>query len=435
MKNISASHRYRGPWVAGALLPLLMAPAMAVDLATADGAWTFSIDGNVNADYVYTNCQSATSAKPVAGGLTCVGSANGNSVSSVDNGLLHAAFVFGVATTQDGIDITAHLGLYPGIDTHTGGDPNNANAGGNNTALGTGGLDVRQVYATFGNKDIGTVLVGRQIGLFGADVILNDMTLLGVGGPGGAASAAPGNTTLGGIGLGYIYTDWLAQINYTTPNFSGFNVTAGIFNPINSLTDAAPAGASLAGDTTLPKKAPGFHGKVTWTLPIADGTKFYASATFITQDQNYVHTDALGAATPFSYTGTGYDIFAKIDVQAFEAFGYYYHGSGLGTTGLFVLSDDGLGNKRDSDGYMAQVSYKFGPLKLGVNYGDSRLDQASGEVNPTLLRSNRKATGGLYYSVTKNLTLLGEYSNVKSEAQNGGTNTANTFNIGAFVGF
>jgi predicted porin len=422
MKNIFASHHYRGPWVAGALLPLLMAPVMAVDLVTADGAWTFSIDGNVNAEYVYSNCQSPGSAHTVAGGLTCVGSPNGNGVSSVDNGLLPAAFVFGVATTQDGFDITAHLGLYPGIDTHTGGDPNNANAGGNNTALGTAGLDVRQVYATFGNKDMGTVLVGRQIGLFGADAILNDMTLLGVGGPGGAASAAPGNTTLGGIGLGYIYTDWLAQIDYTTPDFSGFSVTAGIFNPINSLTN---------GDATEPKKAPGFHGKAVFKLPIADGVKFYASATFITQEQDYVSV----ARGPYSYTGTGYDVFAKIDVQDFEAFGYYYHGSGLGTTGLFVLSDDGLGHKRDSDGYMAQVTYKFGPLKLGVNYGDSRLDKASGEVAPTLVRSNRKATGGLYYSLTKNLTLLGEYSNVKSEAQNGGTNTANTFNIGAFVGF
>ena len=53
MKNIFASHSYRGLWVAGALLPSLIGPAMAVDLATADGKWTFSLDGNVNADYVY----------------------------------------------------------------------------------------------------------------------------------------------------------------------------------------------------------------------------------------------------------------------------------------------------------------------------------------------------------------------------------------------
>ncbi|HEX2791608.1 MAG TPA: hypothetical protein VHN17_14345 [Steroidobacteraceae bacterium] len=404
---------------------------MAVDFTTADGKYTLSVAGNVNGDYVYSSCQSNTAGSPaavVAGGLACVGGGNGNSVSSVDNGLLPAAITFGIVTTQDGIDIGAHFGFYPGIVTHTGGDPNNANAGGTNTALGTAALDVRQVYLTFGNKDVGTVLVGRQIGLFGQDAILNDMTLLGVGGPGGAASPAPGNTTLGGIGLGYIYTDWLAQMNYTTPDFAGFNLTAGIFEPLESLTDPA-------GSTPETKKAPGFHGKAAYTLPIADGVKFYASATFITQEQDYDFGGGVDPTTHVSYTGTGYDIFAKIDVQDFEAFGYYYHGSGIGTTALFVNGADALGAKRDSDGYMAQLTYKFGPAKLGVNYGDSRLDQASGEVAPTLVRSNRKATGGVYYSVTKNLTLLAEYSNVRSEAQNGGSDTANTFNVGAFVGF
>ncbi len=423
MKNIFASHCYRGALLAGALVPLLVAPAMAVDFTTADGKYTLSVAGNVNGDYVYTSCQSAGSAVAIAGGIACVGGGNGNSVSSVDNGLLPAAITFGISTTQDGIDIGAHFGFYPGIVTHTGGNPN---GGGTNDALGTAALDVRQVYLTFGNKDMGTFLVGRQIGLFGEDAILNDMTLIGVGGPGGAATTAPGNTTLGGIGLGYIYTDWLAQLDYTTPDFAGFTLTGGVFEPIDSLSDPG---------TPETHKAPGFHGKAAYTLPISDGVKFYASATFITQEQDYDFGGGLDPTTHVGYTGTGYDLFAKIDVQDFEAFGYYYHGSGLGTTALFLLSTDGLGHKRDSDGYMAQLTYKFGPAKLGVNYGDSRLDQASGEVNPGLVRSNRKATGGIYYSVTKNLTLLAEYSNVRSEAQAGGSDTANTVNIGAFVGF
>ncbi|MFX8542914.1 hypothetical protein ABTM06_19455, partial [Acinetobacter baumannii] len=88
-----------------------------------------------------------------------------------------------------------------------------------NTALGTASLDVRQVFLTFGNKDMGTVLAGRNIGLFQADAILNDMTLLGVGA--GGSNASPTNTSLGSIGFGYIYTDWLAQINYTTPDLNG----------------------------------------------------------------------------------------------------------------------------------------------------------------------------------------------------------------------
>jgi len=443
MKNIRATQQVLRPSLGGLLLAALAAsPAWGIDLKNSDGSWTFSIDGEVNVDYIFSSCQSTTSAVAVTGGLTCVGTASGSSVSNIANGLLPAAFTFGVATTQDGIDLSAHLGLYPGIATNNSGSPNLGplGASASNTALGTTGLDIRQVYMTFGNKDMGTFTLGRNIGLFGADVILNDMTLPGVGAPGSAAGPVPANTTLGGIGFGYIYTDWLAQIDYTTPDFSGFGFTIGVFDPINSLSDVG---------TVDPKKAPGFHGKLTYTLPIAAGTKLYLSATFITQEQNF----EVGApAASYSYTGSGEDIFAKLDVQDLELIGYYYHAEGLGTTALFLYgafdaacTAPAVGvcpQTRTSDGYFAQATYKFGPLKLGVNYGESKLDFANAAdqiVNPGLLANNRKATVGLYYSLTKNLTLLGEYSNVKSTAQtsgpNGDTNSANTFNIGAYLGF
>jgi predicted porin len=357
-------------------------------------------------------------------------------VSNIGNGLLPAAFVFGVATTQAGIDITGHLGLYPGIATNDGGSPNlQATSGPTNTALGTTGLDVRQVYMTFGNKSMGTFTLGRQIGLFGADAILNDMTLPGVGAPGSAASAAPSNTTLGGIGFGYIYTDWLAQIDYTTPDFSGFSVTFGIFDPLNSLSD------SNAGYDTAAKKAPGFHAKISLTLPFSDTTKLYVSVAGITQKQDYFYALPVipaGLPTTYDYNGNGIDVFAKLDVANFEVFGYYYHASGLGTTALFNLGAFGFGDTRDSDGYLAQATYKFGALKIGVQYGESKLDYANSAdqtANPALVSSNKKGTVGLYYSLTDNLTLLAEGSDVKSKSHAGGENTATTINAGAFFKF
>ena len=48
-------------------------------------------------------------------------------------------------------------------------------------------VDVRQAYLTFGNKDMGTVKLGRDYGTFGFLPIISDMTLLGVG----AATRAP----------------------------------------------------------------------------------------------------------------------------------------------------------------------------------------------------------------------------------------------------
>src|SRR6516162_3255609 len=369
MKNTRATLQSLHRSVAGILLVALALPAAAIDLKNADGSWTFSLNGNVNVDYIWSSCQSTTSAVVIPGGLTCVGSESSSNVSSIANGLLPAAFVFSVATTQGSIDLAAHLGLYPGIATNDGGSPNlqtGSRNGSTNTALGTTGLDVRQVYMTFGNKSMGTFTLGRNIGLFGADVILNDMTLPGVGGPGGAASAAPANTTLGGIGLGYIYTDWLAQMDYTTPDISGFSFTLGIFEPLNSLTE--PAGA-----TVEPKKAPGFHAKGSFTLPFSDTTKLYVSVAYLTQQQYYDST-SLGT---YNYTGNGVDVFAKLDLANLEVFGYYYHGSGLGTTALFLYGAYNNGQTRDSDGYLAQATYKFGALKVGVQYGESKLDYAN----------------------------------------------------------
>jgi predicted porin len=435
MNNIRATLQFIYGLMGSVLLAALALPAAALDLKTADGAWTFSLNGNVNVDYIWSSCESATSAATIAGGLTCTGTASGSNVSNIANGLLPAAFVFGVATTQHDIDIAAHLGLYPGIATNDGGSPNlqaNSKNGSSNTALGTTGLDVRQVYLTFGNKSMGTFTLGRNIGLFGADAILNDMTLPGVGGPGGAATSAPSNTTLGGIGFGYIYTDWLAQIDYTTPDFSGFSFTFGIFDPLNSLSE---------GDATVePKKAPGFHAKGSFTLPFSDTSKLYVSVAFLSQQQYYVDAPIPPSTigTPYNYTGDGVDVFEQLDVQDFEVFGYYYHATGLGTTALFNLGSFDNGETRGSDGYLAQATYKFEALKVGVKYGESKLDYANSADqadNPHLVESNRKGTLGLYYSLTDNLTLLAEGSEVKSKEHGGGSNSATTINAGAFFKF
>src|SRR3546814_6735819 len=99
-----------------------------------------------------------------------------------------------------------------------------------------------------GRPGFGEVKIGRDIGLFASEQILNDITLLSSGTP--AGNVAPSNTTLGRIGVGYIYTDFQPQITYTTPSFSGFTASIGIFEPLSSLTGPAES-----------NKEPGFQGK------------------------------------------------------------------------------------------------------------------------------------------------------------------------------
>lgn len=410
--------------LAAIVLGTIAAPsARAIDVAS--GKWTLSFDGNVNAHYIYSNCESHPVV--VGGGLACVAP---DSSSSVSNGLLPAALSVSGATNQDGYDLGFTFGLYPGISTNDGGSPNlqaadNANFG--HTALGTAGLDIRQVFLTVGTSTMGTIMAGRNIGLFGADAILNDMTLLGVGG-GNGSYAAPANTSLGSIGLGYIYTDWLSQIDYTTPAMGGAKVTVGIFDPLNTL-----------GQVPINHSSPGFQGKVAWTAG-----PLYLSVSGLYQKQRLACSDTSSiplatCAAPLAtgnveYNSTAFDLGGKYDLGGLEVMAWYYRGKGVGTTGLFVLSNDAAGNPRDSDGFIAQATYKLGATKLGLNYGQSKLDRNS--IDPlTLVEKNDKWTAGMYHNLTDNLLIVAEYSRLESENQAGAKNTSWNLNAGLFLKF
>jgi predicted porin len=389
----------------------LSAPAHAVELTA--GEWKFTANGNVNVHYIRASCEDETAAA-VAGGLACFGAGGEKSSSSISNGLLPAALAIGASTTQNGYDIGVTFGFYPGISTNDGSPNLGQGAASRNTALGTTGLDIRQVFMTVGNDRMGTFLLGRNIGLFGADAILNDMTLPGVG-AGGGNYATPANTSLGSIGFGYVYTDWLAQINYTTPDLSGFKFTIGIFDPLEPV--GTPTGQAV------PESSPGFHGKIAYTTG-----PFYLSAAFITQKHEGL-TDAQ------DFDSFGFDIGGKVTLGDLEFLAWYYQGEGIGTTALFLLGDDAAGHERDSDGFLAQITYKLGSTKIGLNYGESNLDLASGELTSNLVETNKKYTLGVYHSLTENLTLLAEFTDVTAEAHDGTENDSSNFNIGAYFSF
>lgn len=388
-------------------------PRSAAAVEVAAGDWTLTASGNVNVYYIHSSCEEQTTLG-ITGGLACRGAAGEDTSSSVSNGLLPAALAIGAKTNQKGLDLSVTFGFYPGISTNDASPnlQNGATITNPNVALGTTAIDMRQVFMTVGNDKIGEFMLGRNIGLFGADVILNDMTLPGVG-AGNGNYAAPANTSLGSIGLGYIYTDWLGQMNYTTPSLGGFKLTVGIFDPLEPITQG----------TATPEGSPGYHAKVAFKSDV-----FYASASFISQKHE-------GPLNVGDFDSRGFDVGAKVTLGGFEVLGWYYDGKGMGTTALYLFGATITGEERDSDGFLAQATYKFGDLKLGVNYGQSNLDLAPGEAPSDLVKTNEKYTAGVYYSVTENLTAIVEFSDVKAEAHNGIENDSNTFNIGAYLSF
>jgi len=404
------------------MIPMCRAVA-GIDVTAGD--WKIDFSGNVNAFYVGSSCDTPTSTTTVTGGLACTG----DSSTSVRNGLLPAALVFSATSRQADLDIDVTIGFYPGINSDLGGGA--VNGSGNPSALQSPGIDARQVYFTFGDASWGTMKLGRDIGLFGKDAILDDMTLLGVGTALG--NPAPSNTSLGRIGIGYIYTDWEPQITYTTANFNGFSASAGVFQPLDSgayTSHNSPqfqAGASFAwGDP----KTDSVTGKV-WIDVVTQELKVNSTAV-----GGY---DTAGIAT--SFRGTEVDAGVKIDAAGFEGVVYGYTGKGVGTTGLFVLATSASGETRKSDGGYVQATYKFDKLKVGLSYGVSDLkladDEQTGQINanPLLLKRNASGVVGLYYSLTKSVTLVGEYIDTKSTAQGGNEATEKDYALGGIVFF
>src|SRR5882762_5293313 len=208
---------------AAAALALGTASAVHAEIGFKAGAWDLSFSGNVNGFMTRNTCDNSATA--VNGGLACNNGVGGSKELAIESGLLPSALVFGGKSRQAGWDIGWTIGFYPGITSSATGK----------SGIGRSNIDARQNFLTFGTKAGGTVKVGRDIGMFGSDAILSDMTLLGVG-SGGAFGG--GNTTLGRIGVGYIYADWIPQISYSSPKYGGFQYSAGAFQGMDVVSSA-----------------------------------------------------------------------------------------------------------------------------------------------------------------------------------------------------
>lgn len=380
------------------------------------GPATIKFSGSVNAFYVNDNPQDPGANTAVAGGIASVGTDSSN---AVRNGLLPGFLLIDVTTKQAGLDIGAHFGMYPGINSANLG-PLGANNGGQPTALATAGIDFRQVYLTIGGG-FGTVKMGRDIGLFGSEAILNDITLLAAGPPGG--NVAPANTSLGRIGSGYIYTDFQPQITYTTPKLGGLQASVGVFQPLQSLT--APAQTNTA---------PGFQGKVTFDQSFGKKASVRLWASGVAQKH-----ETIGAGTGglVSYTGRGMDLGGKVTVGPISAVANWYTAKGLGTTVLNLLDTDANGNPRGSDGFYVQGLATFGKISVGASYGESNLDRTAFELaaGNTLVSKNSSYVGQVRYGLTDWVTLLAEYTRTKSEAHGGNEAESDSIAVGAILFF
>ena len=383
--------------VAGAVLALSSAAQAGIIIPAGD--WTLDISGNVNAYYQNTRASGGDwSAAGVANsGVTMGRDAKGDRVmNTIGTGLLPAWIGFSGKTRQNDLDVSFTISMQPNVSdngiTGDGATPGSQT----NTFLN------RQTFLTFGDASWGSVKLGKDLGVFGSDAILSDMTLLGVGG--GSSLPTVDNTTLGGIGTGYIYAAWKGQIAYTTPNFNGFQATVALTNPNQAV--------EVTGLTNYQDRL-GMEGKASYSW--AGDVSGKAWVGFATYD---VTTNGAAANT---YTATAYELGATANVGNLGLTGYYYNGKGVGTTFMGFLGADANGKKRDSNGGYIQATYVIPTgTKLGASYGISKLDDTDLDrsSNFAMVESNRRWTIGAYHPLTKSLNLVAEYNDLKSEAQN-----------------
>lgn len=382
--------------IALALMALGSSASQAVSFT--QGEVTLDINGTVNGFYVNRD-------------MTLTSRATGQSVSTTDsqltNGLLPGWINFVATTTANGQDIKAHFGFAPGIanESTVVGLPS---ATSNVQALGLANpnpnpytqIDTRNVYFQFGNQDWGTLKLGRDIGLFGQDVILSDMTLIGVGGTSWAG--IPFNTTFGMIGHGYMYTGFQPQITYTSPNYGGLQASAGIFQP-----------SKFVGNQT---KSPGLQAKVQYDWAGTMPGKVWGGLISQKTSCSNITFGGNSCAGVNTFSAAGNEVGVKVGAGNFEAVAYAFAGKGLGWSTVGALFNAGgnpaTGERTKSSGQFLQGTYKFGNTKVGLNYGQNT-DKDGLLVNNGRQIKNRSHTLGVYHSLNKYVTLVGELNREK----------------------
>lgn len=386
----------------GAAALTVAGAANATIVVGGDNGYEFSVDGNINQFFINSDQDS---------------NGGGQDNNEVANGLLPTFFGFNVSMPEvNGLKIGARVSISP--STNNGSYTNGGNA-----------MEQREAYATI-DGSFGQVLAGKALGLYGANSILSEQTLFGVGATGITAvgDQSSGTTTLGRIGYGYDYAYWRSQFRYTTPDMNGFQ---GSF----AVVDADNLGD---GTITTTEADPRFEAALTYAGAYDGGTY----KVFLEGMTQQVELSNGSSADSDAYTLGG-----KFTFGGLELAGAYYENQGVGAAGGLLSSSTGVdasGDEREGEGYWAQIGYRFaGTTLVSVSTGESQLDQTSGEKNGSVatsaaqsngdLDTNKLTTVGIYHDVNSNLKLVAEYSKVESEFHVGSDADNDVLAIGGFV--
>jgi hypothetical protein len=216
-----------------------------------------------------------------------------------------------------------------------------------------------------------------------------------------------GGVSFGNIGSGYIYPLPNAQITYRTPDVSGFKLAVGLLDP----THTAGAGSE--------ENMPRIESELTFNKKIGEGS--------ITAWTNVMYQKSkVDSGKSVKTSGVGYGLQGKIAGLGLTASGFNASGAN------WLLGSVGGGNTKvggdevDTNGYLVQGSYTFGPARLVASYGQSTVKDD---------KKDKTIAGAVFFAVNSALNLVAEYNVNEIKLDSGPKEKTNTIALGATISF
>lgn len=296
-------------------------------------------------------------------------------------------------------------------------------------------VDLREVYLKV-DAPWGSVLAGRNLGLFGRGGINLDYDIehgYGLGSPCMIINREPSQGPIGAcghVGFGILFPAYNAQITYNTPEFAGFQLSAGVFDP-----------STIQERTYNRTPLPRVEGELSFKVP------------------KYFHAEVSGTwqrvgqpATPQNADSLGVAGAAGVNLGPVQLGVAGFTGQGLGIWVAMenypVFSDDKL-VLRKQKGVLGMAALNFGHTKIAAGVGETLIgttpnDDFFNATLPTANFPNRQLgySAGIYQGVLDDLVLgLDFFSantrwNVAPDPGNAGAaflpkQTVNFVNLGA----
>lgn len=221
--------------------------------------------------------------------------------------------------------------------------------------------------------NFGTVEIGRGWSIFNAQAIIND-TANGLG-VGRIPSPDRGGPNFGRIGTGYTWTDFGAKVVYATPDLDGFQLRAGLFDPIEQPfgSGSLPANSGGSGVGALETKTPRLEAEANYSVKTKRAEfKVWSGAL-------YQSLEDLGTGSTTSIRG--FDGGARVAVAGLAATGAYSSTRSVGPSGFqgngFVCDAGGC-RSSETDFWFAGVDYTFKKTTVGASFGEGNQKARNG---------------------------------------------------------